>query len=179
MSVSCTICVEIIAADDVLATPGRCGHVFHKNCLNLWWQRTKVCPQCRAPIGKEFSRIYLNIVTQSTSRDDQMIAKGNEIKRLTKEIEALKIAATAQGNFSNSIETRREENSMQHRVPQVCNQEDQITWPIRSMPTRSSMYCLCFLSFKISWRLIWKFFNFRLTITRYNISIWHIAARQC
>ena len=44
--VECRICLEPISKDDLQT--GRCGHNFHKNCMDEWKEVDKVhCPLCR------------------------------------------------------------------------------------------------------------------------------------
>jgi len=29
----------------------RCGHVFGKSCIAMWWREKRTCPMCRAPLN--------------------------------------------------------------------------------------------------------------------------------
>ena len=40
---TCTICLEIPKECIQL----KCGHIFHKDCINKWFPSKKTCPNCR------------------------------------------------------------------------------------------------------------------------------------
>lgn len=52
----CCICLDDVVGGDDGNTSGvvktRCGHWFHKDCLEDWTQRHNNCPLCRAPLAK-------------------------------------------------------------------------------------------------------------------------------
>ncbi|XP_034945038.1 probable E3 ubiquitin-protein ligase XERICO [Chelonus insularis] len=52
----CTICLNEIAVQHV--STQRCGHSFHKKCIQDWQQRgsmvTPTCPNCRTRIDKVY-----------------------------------------------------------------------------------------------------------------------------
>jgi hypothetical protein len=39
----CTICLNSSTCGGKL----KCGHVFHENCINKWFELTNTCPNCR------------------------------------------------------------------------------------------------------------------------------------
>ncbi|KAL7718942.1 Zinc finger domain containing protein [Entamoeba marina] len=43
--VECPICMENVEEIDSLITP--CSHVFHKSCIELWFNKSLECPMCR------------------------------------------------------------------------------------------------------------------------------------
>eukprot|EP00928_Gymnodinium_smaydae_P040929 TRINITY_DN27719_c0_g1_i1.p1 TRINITY_DN27719_c0_g1~~TRINITY_DN27719_c0_g1_i1.p1 ORF type:complete len:507 (+),score=52.84 TRINITY_DN27719_c0_g1_i1:45-1523(+) len=56
-SVQCAICLGDMEASGTCSTDDACfqlacGHVFHKACLQQWWDRKKRCPQCQRDFGK-------------------------------------------------------------------------------------------------------------------------------
>ncbi|XP_023177704.1 E3 ubiquitin-protein ligase RNF128 [Drosophila hydei] len=57
-NVSCTICSERYKAADKIYG-GSCGHVFHWQCLQRWWEESNSCPVCRSS-GQEFFQLYLS-----------------------------------------------------------------------------------------------------------------------
>lgn len=48
----CPICLEIFGEldDDSLFCTLRCGHSYHKKCLNDWLFKDNTCPNCRISI---------------------------------------------------------------------------------------------------------------------------------
>jgi hypothetical protein len=47
---SCAVCYEDYAEGDNLTSPDKCGHVFHKACLDKWLEQKNECPTCRGAI---------------------------------------------------------------------------------------------------------------------------------
>lgn len=46
----CSICLKAIRrTKDTLD----CNHIFHRRCIDYWFQRANTCPVCRAPITVE------------------------------------------------------------------------------------------------------------------------------
>ena len=62
MPVICAVCLDELdfSKDHISAT--KCGHVFHKICLENWIQTTTTCPECRKLVGRDqyTKRIYAN-----------------------------------------------------------------------------------------------------------------------
>ncbi|XP_062079854.1 E3 ubiquitin-protein ligase BIG BROTHER-like [Humulus lupulus] len=48
----CNICLEKLHSNnryqELLCTP--CSHIFHKKCIERWFDKNKVCPLCRSAI---------------------------------------------------------------------------------------------------------------------------------
>lgn len=41
----CLICLEeMIKGNDIIMID--CGHKYHKDCLLIWFERKKLCPEC-------------------------------------------------------------------------------------------------------------------------------------
>jgi hypothetical protein len=56
---SCSICIDVI--DEETITLKRCGHTFHKFCIQQWYQKSNTCPLCRRIIKDIFKiRMKLN-----------------------------------------------------------------------------------------------------------------------
>uniref|UniRef100_A0A7N1A4D9 RING-type E3 ubiquitin transferase n=1 Tax=Kalanchoe fedtschenkoi TaxID=63787 RepID=A0A7N1A4D9_KALFE len=47
---SCAVCLKIFGEVDVCRVWGRCGHVFHEQCVEAWLSRKAVCPTCRGHV---------------------------------------------------------------------------------------------------------------------------------
>jgi hypothetical protein len=45
---SCSICLGSIMTNDLQYLP--CAHVFHRNCIGKWFQRSMTCPVCRSVV---------------------------------------------------------------------------------------------------------------------------------
>ncbi len=48
---SCAICYNDYADGDILNSPDKCGHLFHKECLEKWLLQKQECPTCRCTIS--------------------------------------------------------------------------------------------------------------------------------
>ena len=46
----CSICQDSIIPADVCRKLIPCGHTYHKNCIDQWFNRSVVCPTCRHDI---------------------------------------------------------------------------------------------------------------------------------
>ncbi|KAJ1436370.1 Zinc finger, RING-type [Sesbania bispinosa] len=45
----CSICLVEFEGEDAVSKLGRCGHVFHINCIDQWLDRNQFsCPLCRS-----------------------------------------------------------------------------------------------------------------------------------
>ena len=42
----CSICQEVVYPVEKIRTLG-CKHIFHKDCIETWFEITKTCPLCR------------------------------------------------------------------------------------------------------------------------------------
>ena len=66
MPVICAVCLDEFdfSKDHISAT--KCGHLFHKTCLENWIQTTTTCPECRKLIGRDqyTKRIYANFSSE-------------------------------------------------------------------------------------------------------------------
>lgn len=46
----CSVCLCDISCADRYTT--KCGHIFHRSCMEEWLQHKKECPMCRSSVGK-------------------------------------------------------------------------------------------------------------------------------
>jgi hypothetical protein len=44
---TCTICQDVIIQADVCRRLTACGHIYHKACIDQWFNRSVFCPSCR------------------------------------------------------------------------------------------------------------------------------------
>ena len=45
----CTICIEEFKNGETVRTL-QCKHIFHKNCIDEWFEKKEVCPNCNQPL---------------------------------------------------------------------------------------------------------------------------------
>ena len=48
--VPCSICQDVINGGDEVRRLNHCHHIFHRNCIDTWYQRNVRCPVCRHDI---------------------------------------------------------------------------------------------------------------------------------
>jgi hypothetical protein len=46
----CSICQDVINEGDEIRMLNNCLHIFHRNCIDTWYQRNVRCPVCRDDI---------------------------------------------------------------------------------------------------------------------------------
>ncbi|KAL5580693.1 hypothetical protein UlMin_013135 [Ulmus minor] len=49
----CVICLSCFEDDDVGRNLPKCGHCFHLECIDMWFDSHSNCPICRAPVVAE------------------------------------------------------------------------------------------------------------------------------
>jgi hypothetical protein len=47
---NCAICQDVIENGAVIRKINHCGHIFHKECIDAWFDRNVRCPTCRHDI---------------------------------------------------------------------------------------------------------------------------------
>jgi hypothetical protein len=47
---SCAVCQDVIVASDPCRRIRHCGHTYHRNCIDQWFERNVRCPVCRHDI---------------------------------------------------------------------------------------------------------------------------------
>ena len=87
MSVLCSVCLDDLnfAEDRISVT--KCGHIFHKRCLNRWTSRNHTCPECRKRVywKNTVNRLYANV--NSTDRDSTCINHVNELQNVNSNLQ--------------------------------------------------------------------------------------------
>ena len=85
----CSICCEDIKNGEHIIKLIGCGHVFHRNCLELWLERKPLCPNCKRNIRNDIFLKYKNdsdfFQKKDTANGDEFDAiksftKGNELE---------------------------------------------------------------------------------------------------
>ena len=54
----CSVCLDKTSGGRVKKLS--CGHVFHVDCINPWFEKDHRCPYCRAPVKKPLVRLTMN-----------------------------------------------------------------------------------------------------------------------
>ncbi|CAN8287468.1 unnamed protein product [Cochlearia groenlandica] len=76
----CAICLSEFSDEDNVRLITVCGHGFHSNCIDLWFELHKTCPVCRCELdpGQVGSRSHhesfhntVTITIQDISRDEE------------------------------------------------------------------------------------------------------------
>jgi len=49
---ACSICYEDYTKEDIIRRL-RCGHIYHLNCVDTWFQRSSQCPMCKDDLNVE------------------------------------------------------------------------------------------------------------------------------
>lgn len=74
-----------------------CGHVYHRNCILKWIEKSSNCPECRAEIRSksDFHKIYFNVnpkydgMEQSEDSNPEKIVMQKRTEKLTKYIKCV------------------------------------------------------------------------------------------
>ncbi|KAJ8916316.1 hypothetical protein NQ315_005011 [Exocentrus adspersus] len=96
MDISCIICRDLFIPTSKVYI-SQCGHMFHFQCLVVWIERSKTCPQCRRKCTEEtIHRVYFNLTNTEGVAEDagtlqnklenvqfEMQLKDNDIKLYT------------------------------------------------------------------------------------------------
>ena len=68
-----------MTCDNLAACP--CGHVYHNNCLETWYQHSRTCPTCRKTCPTSI-KLFFNDLQETASQDDILAIK-NELRKQT------------------------------------------------------------------------------------------------
>ena len=74
----CSICLSQIE-DHLVKT--KCGHFFHKKCLEQWLETANTCPECRYVLYKKYIKYTLHLFPESsdTIHYDMYIQINNDV----------------------------------------------------------------------------------------------------
>lgn len=62
-SSECAICLEDVRIDFAASSKElRCGHLFHKSCIDTWLNQTNTCPYCRGRVIQDNQNRLVNII---------------------------------------------------------------------------------------------------------------------
>lgn len=60
----CSICQDGMIQNEEIRTITHCGHKFHKDCIDVWFQTNVRCPVCRHDIRENTSQSELHPATE-------------------------------------------------------------------------------------------------------------------
>ncbi len=77
----CSICFDEISGED--QTVLKCEHLFHKNCIDTWFEKSHRCPLCRNSLFNISCSDKQKNYWERVNKSDQMIkAETNIIFRV-------------------------------------------------------------------------------------------------
>ena len=50
---SCSICMENFSSNSIVRKLNNCGHIFHVDCVDTWFETNIRCPVCRTDLREE------------------------------------------------------------------------------------------------------------------------------
>ncbi|XP_076913742.1 RING-H2 finger protein ATL13-like [Bidens hawaiensis] len=75
----CAVCLcEVKEGEKTRILPD-CEHVFHMECIDMWFHSHSTCPICRNPVGHEPLEILVEVQDSRT-----MLVEGDEVDRRCK-----------------------------------------------------------------------------------------------
>ena len=54
----CAICLENFKGIDIIKSFYKCGHIFHKKCLENWLKRSNCCPLCKHDLTEDINQAH-------------------------------------------------------------------------------------------------------------------------
>ena len=54
----CAICLENFKGIDIIKSFYKCGHIFHKKCLEDWLKRSNCCPLCKHDLTEDINQAH-------------------------------------------------------------------------------------------------------------------------
>ncbi len=126
----CPICLENLdpnAEDGSKKVDLRCGHPYHKVCIETWFKEQRTCPECRAPggirsdskIGRFFDNIRLRIDRKFSKIkrkfNDDMIESHNNYQQNVAELRKRIILSRGRGT-SSSLSCREEDFTSEDEI---------------------------------------------------------------
>ena len=74
MTVLCSICQEDINFCDEEISVLKCGHLFHRGCLQQWLSTSSTCPECRISVAVNN---YVQKLYPSKNEDADLVYRGS------------------------------------------------------------------------------------------------------
>jgi hypothetical protein len=57
----CSVCLEKFAEDESLRLLPKCSHVFHSECIDVWFLSHSTCPLCRVSLKPTFEEVSAGV----------------------------------------------------------------------------------------------------------------------
>lgn len=57
----CSVCLEKFAEDETLRLLPKCSHVFHTECIDVWFLSHSTCPLCRTSLKPTFEEVSAGV----------------------------------------------------------------------------------------------------------------------
>lgn len=73
----CPICLDEIKEEDKKII--KCSHVYHKECINKWFERSHQCPLCRDSKFNISFKDYENHYWEESKRIEELIKNEKNI----------------------------------------------------------------------------------------------------
>ena len=108
MSVSCSICHEVINFSCEEISVLNCGHLFHHSCLQEWLNTNSTCPECRKRVA---ANNFVQKLYPSINEETDLVYRGtsDETKSILKIFEDS--TKNLQKMFTERIVNLEEDNS--------------------------------------------------------------------
>ena len=77
----CSICFQPLETNNIVRTISRCNHIFHRECIDQWFEDNITCPICRYDIRTDIEPIPTN--QNNTDASGNTVHTDVSIERVT------------------------------------------------------------------------------------------------
>ncbi|CAM8929457.1 unnamed protein product [Rhodiola kirilowii] len=74
----CSICLGDYQEKEVLRTMPKCGHDFHRSCIDKWLRKHPTCPICRSPLQDVFEQKMARLASSRMSMAENVEPASNQ-----------------------------------------------------------------------------------------------------
>ena len=99
MSLQCSVCLDNLNFSEDHISVTKCGHIFHKRCLNRWTRQNTNCPECRKRVHwrNTVKRLFANIDEPEQALNDTNCL--NELRNLNSDLQLQLSDSLRQNSF--------------------------------------------------------------------------------